>query len=132
MIAIADTHTLVWYVQDDPHLSPLARLQFEQAALEYDVIGFSSITFAEIVYLSERNRIAENAMSRLLDAVDESNSVLVEIPFDRRVAHVLPLVERAQVPELPDRIISATALYMGVPLITRDRRIRSSDVETLW
>ena len=42
------------------------------------------------------------------------------------------LVERAQIPEMPDRIIAATALYMDVPLITRDRRIRSSDVETLW
>ncbi|HDQ72545.1 MAG TPA: hypothetical protein ENN19_10675 [Chloroflexi bacterium] len=30
-------------------------------------------------------------------------------------------IPRQQVPDLPDRIIAATALYLDVPLITRDR-----------
>jgi len=41
-------------------------------------------------------------------------------------------VERAQIPDLPDRIIAATALYLGLPLISRDRRILLSDVDTIW
>ncbi|MDY7076564.1 MAG: hypothetical protein SXV54_06520 [Chloroflexota bacterium] len=41
-------------------------------------------------------------------------------------------VPREQVPDLPDRVIAATALYLGVPLISRDRKIRLSDVTTIW
>jgi len=41
-------------------------------------------------------------------------------------------VDRAQVPDLPDRSIAATAVHFGVPLISRDRKIRSSSVPTIW
>ena len=41
-------------------------------------------------------------------------------------------IDRVAVPELPDRIIAATALHLGVPLLTRDERIRVSGVPTVW
>jgi len=41
-------------------------------------------------------------------------------------------VSRAEVPDMPDRIIAATALHLGVPLISRDRRISLSAVATVW
>ena len=31
-----------------------------------------------------------------------------------------------------DDVIAATALYLGVPLISRDRKIRLTDIETIW
>ena len=132
MIAVADTNALIWYIFDYSRLSALARANFEQAYLQDEQIGFSAISFAEIIYLSERNRVPEDTLSDLLQVTNISNPILVEIPFNRHVAQVMSLVERAQVPDLPDRIISATALHLGVPLITSDRKIRSSDVETLW
>jgi PIN domain nuclease of toxin-antitoxin system len=33
---------------------------------------------------------------------------------------------------MPDRIIAATALHLSVPLITRDRKIHASSIETIW
>ena len=33
---------------------------------------------------------------------------------------------------MPDRIIAATALHLGLPLITWDRRIQLADVGTIW
>ena len=132
MIAVADTNALIWYIFDYSRLSALARAKFGQAYSQDEQIGFSAISFAEIIYLSERNRVPEDTLPYLLQVTNSANPILVEIPFNRHVAQVMSLVERAQVPELPDRIISATAIYLGVPLITRDRRIRSSDVETLW
>jgi predicted nucleic acid-binding protein len=33
---------------------------------------------------------------------------------------------------MPDRIIAATALALGLPLVTRDRKIRAADLETIW
>jgi PIN domain nuclease of toxin-antitoxin system len=41
-------------------------------------------------------------------------------------------VPRAEVPDMPDRIVAATAVYYGVPVISRDGRIRSSNVQTVW
>jgi predicted nucleic acid-binding protein len=41
-------------------------------------------------------------------------------------------VPRDQVPDLPDRIIAATALHLGVPLVTRDRQITASGIATIW
>jgi predicted nucleic acid-binding protein len=36
------------------------------------------------------------------------------------------------VPEMPDRIIAATALYLGVPLVTQDLRIPATSLSTIW
>ena len=33
---------------------------------------------------------------------------------------------------MPDRIIAATALHLGVPVISRDGKIRASTVATIW
>lgn len=48
------------------------------------------------------------------------------------VASYLHKVGRDQVPDMPDRIIAATALSLGVPLISRDRKIQVSTVSTIW
>jgi PIN domain nuclease of toxin-antitoxin system len=71
-------------------------------------------------------------LERLLNAIDEENSVLIEIPLDKNVVKTLVRVERTQIPDLPDRIIAATALYTKVPVISRDRKIKLSDIQTIW
>ena len=41
-------------------------------------------------------------------------------------------VPRVQVPDMPDRIVAATAVYLRVPVISRDGRIRSSNIQSVW
>jgi PIN domain nuclease of toxin-antitoxin system len=41
-------------------------------------------------------------------------------------------VSRLEVPDLPDRIVTATAVSLQAPLISRDRKIRTSQVQTIW
>ena len=130
--AVADTHAVIWYIFGDARLSTTARNTIEQIAAEGNQVVFSSITLAEIVYLSERGRIDAATLDRLLRAVDGENAVLAEVPFDRNIAQSLMRVERSQIPDLPDRIIAATALFLELPLISRDRRIQLSDVDTIW
>ncbi|MEG3845269.1 PIN domain-containing protein [Microcoleus sp. herbarium14] len=65
-------------------------------------------------------------------AVDSEDALLVEIPFDRNIALTLRQVDRSQIPDLPDRIIAASALYLNVPVISRDRRIQLSNIDTIW
>ena len=64
--------------------------------------------------------------------VESDDALLVEIPFDRNIALTLRQVDRSQIPNLPDRIIAATALYLNVPVISRDRRIQLSSIDTIW
>jgi predicted nucleic acid-binding protein len=64
--------------------------------------------------------------------LSEGRLLIVEIPFDKYVAQAMQQVERSQVPDLPDRIIAATALSLKLPLISRDRKIQMSSVETIW
>ncbi len=130
--AVADTHTVIWYLFDDPRLSPAARATIEGAVIAGDRIAFSSITLAEIVYLAERGRIHAKTLDRLLQAVEGEDAVLVEIPFDRSVARAMVSISRTEVPDLPDRIIAATAGYLRVAVISRDRMIRASQVKTIW
>jgi predicted nucleic acid-binding protein len=41
-------------------------------------------------------------------------------------------VSRDDVPDMPDRIVAATALYLGVPVISRDGKIRAANVPSVW
>jgi len=55
--AVADTHTVVWYLYDDARLSLAARTWIEDAAAAGEQIAISAITLAEMIYLIEKGRI---------------------------------------------------------------------------
>jgi PIN domain nuclease of toxin-antitoxin system len=55
--AVADTHTAVWYLFNNPRLSAIARQGIEDAFSSGDQIGVSSISLCEMVYLAEKGRI---------------------------------------------------------------------------
>lgn len=54
------------------------------------------------------------------------------VPLSLGVAHTLSKISAKDVPDMPDRIIAATAMHLGLPLVTRDRKIRAANVETVW
>jgi PIN domain nuclease of toxin-antitoxin system len=133
MIAgIADTHTLIWYIYNDPRLSANAHAFLQTAQRQGNQVGLSAISMIEIVYLVEKGRIRPETLVRLLAELDIPTPVLREIPVDRNIANALPVINRADVPDMPDRIITATAIYFGVPLLSRDGRIRTSGIATIW
>ena len=132
LVAVADTHAAIWYLSADPRLSVAAKDAIEAAASHGDQIGLSSITLIEMVYLIEKGRIAAESFSRLAAVLEDPGGLLVEIVPDVRVARTLSLVDSGAVPDMPDRIIAATALHAHVPLITRDGKIRLSGLETIW
>jgi len=129
--AVADTHSVIWYVWGDPRMSAIARAVFEDAAAVRDHITVSSISLVEIVYLIEKYKIHPDTLRRVLDFLD-MGELLREFPVDRALLSELESISRSEVPDLPDRIIAATAVYLGVPLISRDGKIRASAVKTIW
>jgi PIN domain nuclease of toxin-antitoxin system len=130
--AVADTHAVIWYVFDDPRLSSTARLEMDTAVANGEQIAVSSISLLEMVYLVDKGRIAAAVFDGVLQALDDPNPLLLEVFCDRSIAQAMRLVDRAQVPDLPDRVIAATAVHLGVPLISRDGKIRMSSVTTIW
>lgn len=130
--AVADTHAILWYLYNDARLSNTASGVMDSAGQNSEQIAISSITLAEIIYLIEKGKIATVAFERMIGVLEQANSRLVEIPFNYAIADAMRQIARAQVPDFPDRIVAATALYLGVPLISRDHKIRTSNVTTIW
>ena len=133
MIAgVADTHTALWYLLKNPRLSAAARRFMDDAASAGHDIVLSPISLAEIVYLVEKGRLHTSAYEELSKALNDPDSVLEEGPFTGQVVEAMRHVPRADIPDMPDRIVAATAVYLGVPVISRDGRIRASNVQTVW
>ncbi len=133
MIAgVADTHTALWYLLKNPRLSTTARSFMDDAASAGHDIVLSPISLAEIVYLVEKGRLPASAYDELRSALNDPDFVLEEAPLTGEVVETMRQVPRAEIPDMPDRIVAATALYFGVPVISRDGRIRSSSVQTVW
>lgn len=90
------------------------------------------IVLVELVYLEERRRVDAAALDRAL-AIFVAGGAYALAPLDAGTIRALRRRPRPAVPDMPDRILVATALQLGVPLITRDAAIRRSGVvETVW
>jgi PIN domain nuclease of toxin-antitoxin system len=130
---VADTHTLIWYIFELPRLSPAALIALEQAVNEGNFIYFSAISIVEIAYLIERGRLAGEVLTRVLNAADDPNVGILLAPLDRNISATIQQIDRATVPDMPDRIIAATALSLSLPLVTRDAKIQAlTTIETIW
>jgi PIN domain nuclease of toxin-antitoxin system len=130
--AVADTHAGLWYLYDDPRLSVPARDLMDAADAAGDQIAISSITLAEMLFLIEKGRIDSAALDRVLLALDQPDPLFVEIALDREIVQAMRILDRTEVPELPDRIVAATSLHLGVPVLSRDHKIRASRVRSVW
>jgi PIN domain nuclease of toxin-antitoxin system len=129
---VLDTHAVVWYLLEPSRMSDRSLTLVRQAIGEGNAVFVSAISILELVYLIEKGRMGEQALTRLLEGLSIPNAGLVCVPFDCRIALAARQIPRDQVPDMPDRIIAATALHLGVPVITRDRRIREAGVPTIW
>jgi len=131
MSAVLDTHTVLWYLENSSELSAVARKTIEDAVQDARHVRVSAISLIETVYLVERRRLPLNALERLRSALTEPNSGMLIAAVDASVADALQNIPRDVVPDMPDRIIAATASYLGLPLVTRDRRLQAVGIQTI-
>jgi PIN domain nuclease of toxin-antitoxin system len=112
ILAIADTHATIWYLFSDPRLGRAASAFIDATVARGDHIGVSAISIAEMVHLIEKGRIPANAPNDLHAVTVDPKAVLRHVPFDETIAFRLTKVRRPDLPDLPDRVIAATALFL--------------------
>ncbi|WP_218651474.1 hypothetical protein [Nostoc sp. C057] len=57
----------------------------------------------------------------------------IKLVLDRNISGATRQIDRATVPDMPDRIIAATAFCLGLPLVTRDLQIQAlTNIQTIW
>jgi PIN domain nuclease of toxin-antitoxin system len=132
MPSVVDTHAAVWYLLNDKRLSSAAGSILDRTMQGGDPILIPSISLVELVYLVEKGRIPASTQTRLRAAIDDPNGPFQLAPLDGDVADAVHAIDRKSVPDLPDRIIAATALALKLPLVSRDSKIRASQITTIW
>ncbi len=131
---VTDTHPLVWHLTNEPRLSQTARTIFTAADAGLHQVLVPGIVLIEMVYLVEKKILATNLLNGLLALLNIPNGSYAIAPLDHLVTQTMLIqVPWPVVPELADRIITATAITLNVPLITKDAKILQSNlVVTLW
>ncbi|MCC3415890.1 MULTISPECIES: type II toxin-antitoxin system VapC family toxin [unclassified Microcoleus] len=130
---VADTHTIIWYLRETARLSQAAMTALDTALAGGYPIYVSAISVVEVGYLVERYRLPEEAFEQLINALSDPDTGLASAPLDLITAQTLRQIPRDVVPDMPDRIIAATALSLSLPLVTRDAKIQAlTNIQTIW
>ncbi|MGV8921400.1 MAG: type II toxin-antitoxin system VapC family toxin, partial [Pseudomonas sp.] len=122
-VIVLDTHSLIWWLNGDEHLSSPAQDAIDGALHAATPILVSAISAWEIAMLVERNRIAlAMDLDEWLAAVESVEGVSI-VPVTQQVA-----VHSARLPgefhkDPADRMIVALARERNALLVTADQRI---------
>jgi PIN domain nuclease of toxin-antitoxin system len=129
---LLDTHSLVWWVNEAPKLSPPARAAIDAEAPSGQIF-VSSITSWEIALLIKSGRLHFTAnLEDWLSRVEVIPSVSF-VPMDNEIALAAVNLPDDFHKDPADRIIVATARKLMVPIVTADDKIRAyPHVRTIW
>jgi predicted nucleic acid-binding protein len=125
---VTDTMGLILRLEQR-RLGPKAKATFEAMESGTVIIYIPAIVLAEILYLSEKQRISTSVRS--------VKDYLTRFPDCREMPLNLTVIQSAteitDIPELHDRLIAATARSLNRPLLTNDPVIQASTfVTTVW
>ena len=128
---LADTHVVLWLALDEAKLSKRARAAIEQARHDSEAIAVSVISLWEITLAATRGRIDLKASLETFLAMIEEKFVV--LPITGRICALTTGLPATYPRDPADRIIGATALDQGLPLISADAEIqRSKALRTIW
>ncbi len=125
---VADTHAILWQLYLPGRLSTAAIEALEGARL----VHISSITLIELAYLIDKGRYDVSILDEMIEVLEDPTNGFVLQPISPNIARAVRLISRLAIPDMPDRIIAATALHLGLPLVTVDSKIHSSGLPVIW
>jgi PIN domain nuclease of toxin-antitoxin system len=129
---VLDTHVWVWWINGQPPLSAKAERAIRNAA-SHAAVYVSSISVWEVSQLVAKGRLELAMDVESWVARAEAMPFLHFIPMDNAIAMKSVRLPEPLHHDPADRIIIATSLQLGFPLVTRDRRILDYlHVRTVW
>lgn len=122
---LLDTVTIVRYFAQTGSLGLQARSILENNHHEFII---SVISLAEIMYLSEKNRIAVD-LHQTLELIEKTNNyTIIDLNPD-----ILKVAAHLSFYELHDRLILATAKWLEIPILSSDKRFLNIDsISVIW
>ena len=124
---LLDTHTVLWFAQNSPELSPIAK----EAILRQDSLNFVSIVSAwELAIKISIGKIRiDGGVKEFFNIVDRNGFLFLPIKREHiQHAETLPFEHRDPF----DRILVCAALREGLTFITADINIQKYDIHCVW
>jgi PIN domain nuclease of toxin-antitoxin system len=119
-LLLLDTHTLVWSINEGPKLGKAAKESIRVAGDEGRVL-ISAITPWEIALLVSKGRL--NLEADVMDWIHDALTIpgLTLVPVEPEIAVASTRLLWEMHPDPADRILVATARYIGATLVTADK-----------
>jgi len=129
---VLDTHAWIWFASNPEILSRKAKKAVDLAVKKKSVL-VSSISVWEVALLVKKKRLELSMDVADWIAKSENLPFIQFIPVSNSIAVKSVNLPPPLHPDPADRIIIATALSIGAPLVTKDKKIAAySHVKTIW
>ncbi|MCH8291984.1 PIN domain-containing protein [Candidatus Poribacteria bacterium] len=126
---VTDTTGLIRHLAKSKKQGKNASKIFEEADRGNCIVFIPVMVLMEILYLSEKSRISTTLPDVTQFVQNSTNYRIYSITGEV----VLKAKEVTDIPELHDKVIAATAVLLGFPLISKDSVINQSRfLETIW
>ena len=130
-VILVDTHVVVWLAFDQGQISRKAKVAIDDARKNAAGLAISGITLLELATIVNKGRVRLDIS--LESFLQEVESRFVVLPMSGKVCARATELPESYPKDPADRVIAATALVAGLPLLTADREIRRSKVvQTVW
>lgn len=128
MRVLLDTHTFLWWIDDDAQLSATARTILTEPTNE---IFFSAASGWEVAIKSQIGKLhlPADLAPFLLQQLQDNHFTVLPMQLSHTLhVYTLPLLHRDPF----DRILIAQSQVETLPILTSDGLIAQYTVETLW
>jgi len=128
MKVLLDTHVFLWWIVDDPRLSPRAR---KIIGNEENTPFLSAASAWEIAIKAKLGRLKLPDDPERFIPEQMALNAIESLPV--QVSHALHVYTLPEYHSDPfDRIIIAQAQLEGLPILTADSQISRYEVDTIW